>query len=141
VPISTVRFLERNWPAGGGGYFRLIPYELSRWLIRRINHVDGWPAIFYLHPWELDPGQPRVSGIDAKTRFRHYVNLHRTERRLRRLVSDFRWDRVDRVFLGDQEPPAPLQRARSDPGPPVGLRDKPCAPVSVGAPFDKGASP
>ena len=99
VPITTVRFLARNFPAGGGGYFRLMPYPMSRWLIQRVNEVDGWPAIFYFHPWELDPGQPRVPGIDQKTRFRHYLNLHQTEHRLRRLLKDFQWDRVDRVFL------------------------------------------
>jgi polysaccharide deacetylase family protein (PEP-CTERM system associated) len=103
LPISTVRFLDRNWPAGGGGYFRLLPYSLSRWLIKQVNETDGKPAIFYFHPWELDPGQPRVPGIDAKTRFRHYVNLDQTEHRLRRLVADFHWDRVDRVFLQDAQ--------------------------------------
>ena len=101
VPITTTRFMSRNWPAGGGGYFRLMPYAMSKWLIRRVNEVDGQSAIFYFHPWELDPEQPRVPGIDAKTRFRHYVNLHRTEDRLRHLLRDFRWDRVDRVFLGE----------------------------------------
>jgi polysaccharide deacetylase family protein (PEP-CTERM system associated) len=100
LPITTTRFLDRNWPAGGGGYFRLMPYPVSRWLIQRVNEVDQRPAIFYFHPWELDPGQPRVRGIDAKTRFRHYLNLHQTEHRLRRLLADFRWDRVDHVFLG-----------------------------------------
>jgi len=101
VPITTTRFMSRNWPAGGGGYFRLMPYAMSKWLIRRVNEVDGQSAIFYFHPWELDPEQPCVPGIDAKTRFRHYVNLHRTEDRLRQLLRDFRWDRVDRVFLGE----------------------------------------
>jgi polysaccharide deacetylase family protein (PEP-CTERM system associated) len=101
VPITTARLLNRNLPAGGGGYFRLMPYRVSRWFIQRVNDVDGQPAIFYFHPWELDPGQPRVPGIDARTRFRHYVNLHRTEARLKRLLSDFRWDRVDRVYLGE----------------------------------------
>jgi polysaccharide deacetylase family protein (PEP-CTERM system associated) len=100
VPITTARLFDRNWPAGGGGYFRLMPYSVSRWLIQRVNAVDGWPAIFYFHPWELDPGQPRVPGIDAKTRFRHYLNLHQMEHRLRRLLADFRWNRIDRVFLG-----------------------------------------
>ncbi len=55
--------------------------------------------IFYFHPWEIDAGQPRIAGIDAKTRFRHYVNLHRTEEKLRRLIGDFKWGRVDEVFL------------------------------------------
>ncbi len=98
LPVTTSRVLKTNLPAGGGGYFRLMPYPVSRWLIRRVNQVDKKPAVFYFHPWELDSAQPRVPGIDAKTRFRHYLNLHRTEHRLRRLLSDFKWDRVDRVF-------------------------------------------
>ena len=98
VPVTTSRVLNANVPAGGGGYFRLMPYSVSRWLIRRVNQRDKRSAVFYFHPWELDSAQPRVSGIDAKTRFRHYLNLHQTEGRLRRLLSDFKWDRVDRVF-------------------------------------------
>ncbi|MGB0126995.1 MAG: XrtA system polysaccharide deacetylase [Rhodocyclaceae bacterium] len=106
VPISTVRMFGRNWPAGGGGFFRLLPYATSRWAVRRINKADRRPAIFYFHPWEIDPHQPRVKGVSAKTRFRHYVNLGRTEARLRRLLADFHWGRVDQVFLrGDQENP------------------------------------
>ena len=99
VPLTTMRLFGRNWPAGGGGYFRLMPYTMSRWLLRRVNHVDHQPAIFYFHPWEIDPDQPRVPGIDARTRFRHYVNLHRTERRLRQLLFDFDWGRVDEVLV------------------------------------------
>ena len=101
VPVTTVELFKRNWPAGGGGYFRLLPYALSRWLLQRVNCVDGEPCMFYFHPWEIDPSQPRVDGIDAKTRFRHYVNLDRTQDRLGHLLDDFRWDRVDRVFLRD----------------------------------------
>jgi polysaccharide deacetylase family protein (PEP-CTERM system associated) len=99
VPVATVRMLNSNWPAGGGGYFRLLPYGVSKWSIQRVNAVDRQPAMFYFHPWELDPTQPRVKGPGAKARFRHYLNLERTEPRLRRLLADFRWDRVDRVFL------------------------------------------
>jgi polysaccharide deacetylase family protein (PEP-CTERM system associated) len=99
VPVATMRLLDRNWPAGGGGYFRLMPYAMSRWLLRRVNEVDHQPAIFYFHPWEIDAAQPRVRGIDLKTRFRHYVNLGRTERRLRRLLADFGWGRVDEAIL------------------------------------------
>jgi len=98
LPVTTVRLFRTNLPAGGGGYFRFLPYSVSRWSIRRVNDQDQEPAIFYFHPWELDPEQPRVTGVSAKTRFRHYVNLHKTERRLRRLMADFRWDRMDRVF-------------------------------------------
>jgi len=101
IPIATARVATSNLPAGGGGYFRLLPYALSRSLIRRVNAVDGQPAVFYFHPWELDPDQPRVAGTSVKTRFRHYVNLHRTESRLHRLLRDFQWDRMDRVFPHD----------------------------------------
>ncbi|MGK5003788.1 XrtA system polysaccharide deacetylase [Janthinobacterium sp. LB2P70] len=99
LPVSTVRLRGRNLPAGGGGYFRLMPYALSRWLLRRINSRDGQAGIFYFHPWELDPGQPRPPGLDARTRFRHYLNLGRMEARLGRLTGDFAWDRMDRIFL------------------------------------------
>jgi len=99
VPITTARFLKKNLPSGGGGYFRLLPYSMSRWLIDKVNREDGRPAIFYFHPWEIDPEQPRVAGTTWKTRFRHYVNLSRTEGRLRLLLRDFNWDRVDRVFI------------------------------------------
>jgi polysaccharide deacetylase family protein (PEP-CTERM system associated) len=99
IPVSTARVLNANLPAGGGGYFRLLPYAVSRALIQRINQRDGRSAVFYLHPWELDPEQPRIAGTRFKTRFRHYVNLRRTEQRLRCLLADFRWQRIDRTFL------------------------------------------
>jgi len=101
IPVTTARMAGRNWPAGGGGYFRLAPYAVSRWAIARVNREDRRPAIFYMHPWEIDPGQPRMNGVGFKTRFRHYLNLERTERRLGRLLDDFRWGRVDQVFAGD----------------------------------------
>jgi len=97
IPIATARLAGRNLPAGGGGYFRLLPYAISRALVRRLN-AEGGAAVFYLHPWELDPQQPRIAGTGVKTRFRHYVNLHLTEPRLRKLLSDFRWSRIDQVF-------------------------------------------
>jgi len=100
IPVTTVELLNKKWPCGGGGYFRLLPYALSRWAMRRVNHADAKPCVFYFHPWEIDPEQPRQHGIGIKTRFRHYVNLARTEGRLRRLLRDFHWDRMDRVFLG-----------------------------------------
>jgi polysaccharide deacetylase family protein (PEP-CTERM system associated) len=102
VPITTVRMAGRNLPAGGGGYFRLFPYALSRYLMAKVNRDDGQSAIFYCHPWELDPGQPRPEGVDLKSRFRHYVNLGRTEGRIKALTRDFAWDRMDRIFLGKQ---------------------------------------
>ena len=70
----------------------------SRWAIRRVNELDQRPAIFYFHPWEIDPEQPRVLEASLKTRFRHYVNLDKTETRLGQLLRDFRWGRVDQVF-------------------------------------------
>jgi len=100
VPITTVRLLQRNLPAGGGGYFRLLPYSLSRWLMERVNREDQQPAIFYFHPWELDPDQPRPPGLNMKTRFRHYVSIGRMEGRIKALTRDFEWDRMDRLFLG-----------------------------------------
>ncbi len=104
VPITTLRLRGRNWPSSGGGYFRLLPYALSRWMIRRVNAADRQAAVFYFHPWEIDSGQPRVPGIDLKTRFRHYVNIGRMERRLDALLGDFRWGRMDHIFLGDAGP-------------------------------------
>lgn len=100
-PVSTVRLFDRNLPCGGGGYFRLLPYAVFRRLVRRVNSGDGKPAIFYFHPWEVDPDQPRPPGLSAKTRFRHYINLGRMEDRLRTMLSEFAWDRIDRVFAAE----------------------------------------
>ena len=102
IPITTVRLMQKNLPAGGGGYFRLLPYTLSRWMMNKVNRDDRQPAIFYFHPWEVDPGQPRPDGVGAKSRFRHYVNLERMEGRIARLTRDFAWDRMDRIFLGER---------------------------------------
>ncbi len=99
VPVTTIRLFNRKLPIGGGGYFRLLPYPLSRWCMRQVNRSDGQACIFYFHPWEIDPGQPRIPGISLKTRFRHYLNLGRMETRLRSLLKDFQWDRMDRIFL------------------------------------------
>ena len=104
IPVTTLRLRGRNLPSSGGGYFRLLPYAVSRWMIRRVNTTDRKSAIFYFHPWEIDPGQPRVAGIDLKTRFRHYVNIGRMERRLGGLLGDFRWGRMDEIFLGAAAP-------------------------------------
>jgi polysaccharide deacetylase family protein (PEP-CTERM system associated) len=100
VPASVTRILGRNWPAGGGGFFRLLPYSLSLWLLKQARHLPDRPAIFYFHPWELDPDQPRMQGITTKTRFRHYVNLGGVEKRLARLLSDLQWGRMDQIYLG-----------------------------------------
>jgi polysaccharide deacetylase family protein (PEP-CTERM system associated) len=102
LPPTTVPLLGRNLPAAGGGWFRLLPYSMSRWMLRRVNTRDQAPCMFYFHPWEVDAGQPRQQGISARTRFRHYVNLQRMPARLKQLLNDFEWDRVDRVFLSEQ---------------------------------------
>ena len=99
LPITTFSLFGQNLPCGGGGYFRLLPYRLSRWAMERVNRRDGQACIFYFHPWEIDPAQPRVADLTRLARFRHYTNLHRMERRLRRLLADFTWDRIDRVYV------------------------------------------
>ncbi|MFC5582160.1 XrtA system polysaccharide deacetylase [Rhodanobacter terrae] len=99
IPVTTARLWGRNWPCGGGGYFRLLPYALFRRGLRRVNQQEQRPGVFYFHPWEVDPQQPRVPGATLKNRVRHYLNLTRTAPRIERLVCDFRFDRMDRVFL------------------------------------------
>jgi len=99
LPATTLNMMGRNLPASGGGYFRLLPYSVSAWMMRRVNEQDGKACIFYFHPWEIDPDQPRQRGIGMKTRFRHYVNLSRMEGRIAHLLKDFQWDRMDRIFL------------------------------------------
>ena len=98
IPMSSVRLFGRNWPCSGGGYFRLLPLAISKWGINRINRKDQMPAVFYFHPWEIDPGQPRIEGISAKTQFRHYLNLGKFEARLTNLLQTYQWDRIDRIF-------------------------------------------
>lgn len=98
-PLTTTPLFGRNIPSAGGGYFRLFPYGLSRWALRRVNESEHQPAVFYFHPWEIDPDQPRPSKVNLKTRFRHYVNLNKMEEKLGRALSDFAWDRMDRVLF------------------------------------------
>lgn len=99
IPITTIRIGNKNLPCGGGGFFRLYPYSVSRWALRKVNHDEGQSGMFYFHPWEIDPDQPRQQGVSLKTRFRHYLNLNRMECRLQALMRDFAWDRMDRIFL------------------------------------------
>ena len=99
VPITTVKMFQANLPCGGGGYFRIAPYRYFKWAIRRVNERERQAAVFYFHPWEIDPAQPRQQGISLKTRFRHYTNLHVMEQRLGRLLQDFHWGRLDEVFM------------------------------------------
>jgi polysaccharide deacetylase family protein (PEP-CTERM system associated) len=97
VPGSTVRIAGTNLPVAGGGYFRILPYAWTRWGIARLNDVERQPAIFYLHPWEIDPEQPRLAA-NALGRFRHYRNLHVTEHRLRALMRDFAFAPLETVL-------------------------------------------
>lgn len=96
-PLSSYRILGNNIPVAGGGYFRLYPYFLTRWLLRQVA-ASGSPFIFYLHPWEVDPGQPRVANASLRSRFRHYLNLEKCEARLRKLISDFSFTTVQEVL-------------------------------------------
>lgn len=100
IPVSTVQLNEKNYPCGGGGWFRLYPYSLSKMALDSIIEKENRSCVFYFHPWEIDPKQPRTKGLDLKTRFRHYVNLHRMERKLESLLDDFRWGRMDDIYLG-----------------------------------------
>lgn len=103
VPVTTIPLMGRNINCGGGGWFRLFPYAFSRWALNSINEKENEAGLFYFHPWEIDPDQPRVAGASAKTRFRHYLNLPRMENRLTRLLRDFRWGRMDACFFSESE--------------------------------------
>jgi polysaccharide deacetylase family protein (PEP-CTERM system associated) len=98
LPMTTVRLMGRNWPCAGGGYFRLLPTAVYRAGLRRVNRHDRLPGIFYFHPWEIDPAQPRIPNASWKSRMRHYTNLSRMEAKLDGLLRDFVWDRLDRIF-------------------------------------------
>ena len=104
IPMTTLRAFGRNFPCSGGGYFRLLPYAASRWAMRQVNQNEGRSGVFYFHPWEVDPEQPRPAGAPLKSRIRHYINLSRMEARLGRLMSDFRWGRMDQVFFDGDSP-------------------------------------
>ena len=99
IPITTLQFGNKKLPCGGGGYFRLLPYQLYKWALARVNRLEQQPGVFYFHPWEIDPDQPKQKGIDLKTRVRHYLNLSRMEQRLNQLLDDFEWSTMERVFL------------------------------------------
>ncbi|HEX4081215.1 MAG TPA: XrtA system polysaccharide deacetylase [Rhizomicrobium sp.] len=99
IPVATVRLLGANRPCGGGGYFRLMPYALSRWFIDRVNRLDAMPCVFYCHPWEFDVGQPRIEGASMKSQLRHHLNIAAMERRIARLLGDFAWGRIDENYL------------------------------------------
>ncbi|MES2497177.1 MAG: XrtA system polysaccharide deacetylase [Pseudomonadota bacterium] len=100
LPVTTARLGGRIVAAGGGGFFRLFPYAFSRWAIRQVNG-EQHPAIFYFHPWEIDPGQPRVADAPIRSKLRHYARLGAMEGKLERVIRDFRWDRVDHVVAAE----------------------------------------
>ena len=100
IPLTTARLLGRNIPCSGGGYFRLLPYEFSKWGLNRVNGSEGRAGVFYCHPWEFDVGQPRIETASVKSKLRHYTGIANMPSRLRRLLKDFAWDRMDHVFLG-----------------------------------------
>jgi polysaccharide deacetylase family protein (PEP-CTERM system associated) len=99
IPVTTAEIAGRRMAAGGGGFFRVLPYAFSRWAIRRVNRQEGRAAVFYFHPWEIDPGQPRAQGAPLKSRLRHYTNLHKMSGKLRQLVHEFAWGRMDTLAL------------------------------------------
>ncbi len=105
IPLTTVNLSGKNFPCSGGGWFRLMPYQLFKAGLKRVNEKDKLPGIFYFHPWEIDPEQPRQKNIPAKTAFRHYLNLQRMEKRLDKLLEDFQWDTMQQVFVEQADYP------------------------------------
>ena len=103
LPVTTAELYGRRLAAGGGGFFRLLPYAFSRWAITQVNRQEQRPAIIYFHPWEIDPDQPRVAGAPLKSRIRHYSNLSVMADKLRRLTRDFAWTRVDALVAREAE--------------------------------------
>ena len=107
IPITTMNVLGHNFPCGGGGFFRLYPYRVSQAAYRFVNQVEKQPGIFYFHPWEIDPEQPRQDQAPFKSRVRHYLNLEKMESRLKRLLDDFAWDTMQNVFLDQKHQSKP----------------------------------
>ncbi len=95
IPVTTAMLGQRRVAAGGGGFFRVLPYAFSRWAIAQVNREAGRPAVFYFHPWEIDPDQPRVAGAPLRSRLRHYTGLEAMAGKLARLLGEFRWGRMD----------------------------------------------
>ena len=95
IPVTTAHFAGRRLAAGGGGFFRVLPYGFSRWAIRQVNTRDQRPAVFYFHPWEIDPGQPRVTGASLRSKVRHYTKLNAMAGKLDQLIREFAWGRMD----------------------------------------------
>jgi len=103
IPVSTLKIFGKTFPCGGGGFFRFYPYALSSWALRRMNDVEGQSGMFYFHPWEIDPEQPRIAQANRKAKFRHYLNLDKTQKRLERLIDEFSWQRMDETFLDTEK--------------------------------------
>jgi polysaccharide deacetylase family protein (PEP-CTERM system associated) len=103
LPVTTIEVGRRRAAAGGGGFFRLLPYCFSHWAVSRVNEREGRPAVFYFHPWEIDPDQPRVANAPMRSRVRHYTNLAKMESKLLKLLESFRWDRTDKVVEHERE--------------------------------------
>lgn len=101
IPVTTAMLGKKRIAAGGGGFFRLLPYSYSRWAIRQVN-ADARPGIIYFHPWEIDPDQPRVANAPIKSKLRHYTNLDAMAGKLKRLMADFKWDRLDRIVESEK---------------------------------------
>ena len=114
IPASAARVLGMNLPVGGGGYFRILPYAWTRWGLDKINRDDRRGAVFYLHPWEIDPAQPRLAA-GLLSRFRHYRNLHVAEARLRRLLQDFTFGPIRQVMRVEPESTADERLANALP--------------------------
>jgi hypothetical protein len=102
IPVATIEVLGRRVSCAGGGHFRLTPYQWSRWCLNQLAQDAERTAAFYFHPWEIDPGQPKVKGLPLRSRLRHYSRLGAMEGKLKRLLQDFRWDRMDRLYGLDQ---------------------------------------
>jgi len=98
LPMTTVQMLGRNLPCSGGGWFRLVPYPIFKAGLRRANAADQRAGVFYFHPWEVDPAQPRVGNASRLSRFRHYTGLSQMAGRVEQLLRDFTWGRMDQVF-------------------------------------------
>ena len=103
LPVTTVELAGRRMAAGGGGFFRLLPYRFSNWAVSRTNGREHRPAVFYFHPWEIDPDQPRVAGAPLKSRLRHYSRLSSMRPRLLKLLKAHRWGRTDEVVASERE--------------------------------------
>ncbi len=108
LPVTTAEFAGRRMAAGGGGFFRVLPYGFSRWAIRQVNRREGRAAVFYFHPWEIDPGQPRVANAPLKSRLRHYSKLEGMADKLRQLIHEFPWGRMDVLAQRELERALPL---------------------------------